>query len=194
LIGLFTKSAKGSWFGVSCDEKYVFGTSFGRSEEDVIRDLLHYLPFDVPFEVFQKPSPLAEQALISVQNAYQGKEASLGIPLATERLSQYFRNVLEVTSLIPVGYVSSYGSVAKAAGGSARSVGGVMAANSFAPIVPCHRVVRSDFSLGGYGGGLRLKAEMLRREKRGYTSAREIPIDGKKLKVFPVEFVLNKTR
>jgi O-6-methylguanine DNA methyltransferase len=98
--------------------------------------------------------------------------------------------VLEVTSLVPVGYVTSYGSIAKAAGGSPRAVGNVMAANSFAPIVPCHRVVSSDFTLGGYGGGLDVKLEFLVREKRGYQSPREIPVNDRKLTVFPVEFVL----
>jgi hypothetical protein len=69
-----------------------------------------------------------------------------------------------------------------------------MASNPFAPIVPCHRVVRSDFTLGGFGGGLDLKAEMLTREKRGMNSPREIPVANKKLRVFPVEFALDKLK
>jgi hypothetical protein len=69
-----------------------------------------------------------------------------------------------------------------------------MAANPFAPIVPCHRVVSSDFTLGGYGGGLDVKLAFLVREKRGYTSQREIPAGGRKLMVFPVEFVLRKLK
>ena len=109
-----------------------------------------------------------------------------------EHLPAYTRRVLEVTALIPAGYVASYWSVAKAAGGGPRAVGNVMARNPFAPFVPCHRVVSSDFTLGGYGGGLDVKLDFLVREKRGYTSPRQIPVDGKKLQVFPVEFVLRK--
>ena len=67
-----------------------------------------------------------------------------------------------------------------------------MAANPFAPIVPCHRVVKSDFTLGGYGGGLKAKHEILTREKRRHTINLEIPVGSKKLKVFPVETVLDK--
>jgi hypothetical protein len=67
-----------------------------------------------------------------------------------------------------------------------------MAMNPFAPIVPCHRVVSSDLTLGGYGGGLHVKLKILRREKRGYTAKREIMIGRNKLQVFPVEFVLKK--
>jgi hypothetical protein len=73
-------------------------------------------------------------------------------------------------------------------------VGNVMAANPFAPIVPCHRVVSANFALGGYGGGLDLKVALLKREKRGYSEKREIPVDAQKLQVFPVEFVLRKIK
>jgi hypothetical protein len=67
-----------------------------------------------------------------------------------------------------------------------------MATNPFAPIVPCHRVVSSDFTLGGYGGGLDAKLAFLEREKRGYPNRREILVNGKKLQVFPVELVLKR--
>jgi O-6-methylguanine DNA methyltransferase len=96
--------------------------------------------------------------------------------------------------LIPVGYVASYGSIAKAAGGSPRAVGNVMAANPFVPIVPCHRVVSSDFTLGGYGGGLDVKLDFLVREKRGHQSPKEISVGDRKLTVSPVEFVLRKLK
>ena len=65
-----------------------------------------------------------------------------------------------------------------------------MAANPFAPIVPCHRVVKSDFTLGGYGGGLKVKVEFLSREKRGFSISKEIEVNGRGLEVFPVEYVL----
>jgi methylated-DNA-[protein]-cysteine S-methyltransferase len=123
---------------------------------------------------------------------YNGKGCSQRFNLATEPLSGYARKVLEAVALIPVGYVTSYGCVAKAAGGSPRAVGRVMALNPFPLIIPCHRVVASDFSLGGYGGGLQVKLELLKREKRGYTTERGIPIKNAKMQVFPVEYVLEK--
>ena len=67
-----------------------------------------------------------------------------------------------------------------------------MARNPFAPVVPCHRVVCADFTLGGYGGGLEVKRELLEREKRGYQMPREISAGERKLRVFPVESVLSK--
>ena len=69
-----------------------------------------------------------------------------------------------------------------------------MAANPFAPIVPCHRVVRSDLTLGGYGGGTGVKLAMLGREKRGCTSKLGIPVSKRNMVVFPVERVLEKMK
>jgi alkylated DNA nucleotide flippase Atl1 len=66
-----------------------------------------------------------------------------------------------------------------------------MASNPFAPIVPCHRVVKTDLKLGGYGGGLRVKVELLSREKRGFSHSKQVQVDGGSLKVFPAEYVLN---
>jgi methylated-DNA-[protein]-cysteine S-methyltransferase len=192
MMGVYTKNVDGVWFGVACDVQRVFGTSFASSQQEALRSLLSGIPFNVPFQAFSEPSAFAEDVLESVRNVYDGKGVSQGVPLATEYLPVYTRTVLEVTFLVPVGYVASYGSIAKAAGGSPRAVGNVMARNPFAPVVPCHRVVNADFTLGGYGGGLDVKLEILTREKRGYRSPREIPVGSKKLLVFPVEFVLEK--
>ena len=194
MIGVYTKNIGGVWFGVACNGHHVFGTAFAFSAQEALRSLLSGIPFNVPFQAFSTPSALAENILTLVKNVYDGKDVLQSFPLVTEHLPAYTKRVLEVTSLIPVGYVASYGSIAKAAGGSPRAVGNVMAANPFAPIVPCHRVVSSDFTLGGYGGGLNVKFDLLVREKRGHTSPREIPVGGKKLQVFPVEFVLRKLK
>lgn len=192
MISLYTKNIKGVWFGVAYDKEEVFATTFAFSEKRTLQGLLESVPFNIPFQHLEKPSVFAEHALGLLRNIYDGKDVSHSFSLATEHLSNYARKVIEIVSLIPLGYVASYGSVARAAGGSPRAVGRVMALNPFAPIVPCHRVVSSDFTLGGYGGGLKVKLDFLNREKRGYTAKREIPVNGKKLQVFPAEFVLRK--
>ena len=110
--------------------------------------------------------------------------------LALNRLPVYTQKTLKATAKIPLGYVASYGSIAKAVGGGPRAVGNVMASNPFAPIIPCHRVVKSDFTLGGYGGGLKVKLELLSREKRGFSSSTEVEVNGRILQVFPVEYSL----
>ncbi len=52
------------------------------------------------------------------------------------------------------GRVTTYGALARAAKTSPRAVGAMMRANPYAPIVPCHRVVMCDGSIGGFAGGV----------------------------------------
>lgn len=73
--------------------------------------------------------------------------------------------VLRVVRKIPKGEVLSYGEVAKLAGspGASRAVGNIMAKN-YDKNVPCHRVIKSDGSLGGYNGGVKKKESLLKKE------------------------------
>jgi len=194
MISLYTKNIEGVWFGVAYDGEKVFATTFAFGEKNAQQSLLNSIPFNVPFQCSEKAASFAERMLDLLKNVYDGKGITHSFSLATEHLSNYAKEVIKTVSLIPLGYVASYGSVAKAAGGSPRAVGRVMALNPFAPIVPCHRVVGSDFTLGGYGGGLDVKLAFLIREKQGYTAKREIPVNGKKLQMFPVEYVLRKVK
>jgi len=80
--------------------------------------------------------------------------------------SPFATKVYAVVAKIPKGKVMTYGQVAKKAGrpGAARAVGMFMSHNND-PKVPCHRVVRSDGTLGNYNrGGQERKAEILREE------------------------------
>jgi AraC family transcriptional regulator of adaptative response/methylated-DNA-[protein]-cysteine methyltransferase len=68
---------------------------------------------------------------------------------------------------IPAGETRSYAEIAAAVGKpkAVRAAGSANGANNVAVLIPCHRVVRSDGSLGGYAYGLPIKDELLRREK-----------------------------
>lgn len=195
MIKVYAKSSRIGWVGVAIEAQRVFATGFADTQPQVIYCLLDSLPFNAPFEVASAGSPFAEKTLSLIENVYDGKDVTIKqVCFATAHLPAYTQKVLQTVSLIPVGYVASYGAVAKATGGGARAVGNVMAANPFAPVVPCHRVVSADFTLGGYSGGLDVKEALLKREQRGYTEKREIPVHGTMLVVFPVEFVLRKLR
>jgi methylated-DNA-[protein]-cysteine S-methyltransferase len=84
------------------------------------------------------------------------------------------RAVLGAVRTIPPGSTASYGDVARLVGkpGAARAVGGAVGRNPLGLVVPCHRVIAGDGSLGGYGGGwwggrqagLELKRTLLARE------------------------------
>lgn len=57
-----------------------------------------------------------------------------------------------MTSQIPKGKVTSYSAIAKKLNSSPRAVGRALRVNPFAPMVPCHRVVKADGTIGGFGG------------------------------------------
>ena len=193
MLELYAKTFGNVTFGVACEGERVFAAGFWNNPQETVTKLRRELPSNVSSQVAKEPSAFAAKALTTVKDVYEGKGATEEVPLALERFPLYTQRVLKTVSQIPVGYVTSYGAVAEAAGGGARAVGNVMANNAFAPIVPCHRVVTSSLGLGGYGGGgLRVKYEFLKREKRGYTEPSEVLAEGRVLKVFPVEFVLQK--
>ena len=77
----------------------------------------------------------------------------------------FAEQVREVVRKIPKGKTRSYGEIAEAAGysGAARAVGTVLKHN-FDPTVPCHRVIRSDGSLGEYNRGTARKRALLKAE------------------------------
>jgi O-6-methylguanine DNA methyltransferase len=91
---------------------------------------------------------------------------SSGLPLDLTSLTEFQRSVLTDVATIPAGETRSYREVAEAVGrpGAARAVGGVMACNPVPFLVPCHRVVRSGGSMGGYGYGVGLKRSLLAAE------------------------------
>jgi O-6-methylguanine DNA methyltransferase len=83
------------------------------------------------------------------------------------RATPFQRTVYEAVAAIPYGETRSYLEIARSVGRprAVRAVGAANGANPLALIIPCHRVIASDGGLGGYGGGLRLKARLLAMER-----------------------------
>jgi methylated-DNA-[protein]-cysteine S-methyltransferase len=86
--------------------------------------------------------------------------------LDMSRVPPFHRKVLRALARISEGEVSTYSKIAAKAGAprGARAAGQGCANNPFPIVFPCHRVVRSDGSLGGFGGGLKLKRALLEME------------------------------
>jgi methylated-DNA-[protein]-cysteine S-methyltransferase len=97
----------------------------------------------------------------------RGEAVTFPDALDFDGVSLFQRAVWEATREIPRGQTYSYGELAARVGrpGAARAVGQAMARNPWPIVVPCHRVVASDGSLGGYGGGLDMKQRLLRLER-----------------------------
>ena len=81
--------------------------------------------------------------------------------------SCFQQNVWQIVRTIPYGETRSYGWVANELGlpRAARGVGQAMARNPLPIVIPCHRVISSSGSLGGYGGGVEIKELLLRLEQ-----------------------------
>jgi O-6-methylguanine DNA methyltransferase len=84
--------------------------------------------------------------------------------------TSFQKRVWEALREIPYGQTRSYGEIAKTIGNpkAVRAVGSANGANPVPIIVPCHRVIQFDGSLGGFGGGLDLKKNLLEREGRHF--------------------------
>ncbi|MFH0885384.1 MAG: MGMT family protein [Candidatus Micrarchaeota archaeon] len=77
----------------------------------------------------------------------------------------FLDDVLRACMRIPKGKVATYSNIARAIGrpGAFRAVGNALNKNR-SPLVPCHRVIRSDLGVGGFAWGAKKKGELLRKE------------------------------
>jgi O-6-methylguanine DNA methyltransferase len=92
----------------------------------------------------------------------EGEAVEFDVPLDPTLGTDFQRRVWAITTDVPRGQTRSYGEIARLAGScAARAVGQAMARNPWPMIVPCHRVVGSDGSLTGFGGGIEMKRRML---------------------------------
>ncbi len=87
---------------------------------------------------------------------------------AWSRLTIFQQQVYRAVARIPRGETRSYQWVAHTIGRpqAMRAVGNALNANPFAPRIPCHRVIKSDGSLGGFAGGVRKKRRLLSAEQK----------------------------
>jgi methylated-DNA-[protein]-cysteine S-methyltransferase len=102
-----------------------------------------------------------------IHRLLQGEQIDFSLDLADlASCGEFQRRVLRAEHAIPRSRVSTYKLITAHLGvpGGARAVGNALANNPFPLIVPCHRAVRSDFTLGGYQGGLGMKRALLQKE------------------------------
>ena len=102
-----------------------------------------------------------------IQAFLEGEEGQFSLDsVLLEDCGSFQGDVLVAESAIPRGRVSTYRLIAAHLGrpAAARAVGNALARNPFPIIVPCHRAIRSDGTLGGYQGGLAMKRALLGME------------------------------
>ena len=135
------------WINAKELDDYVVSVSFGKLNKN-------------------NPSKTLYKLKKNIQNYFLGQElvwkfklGIIGSPLQ--------KKIWEELQKIPYGETRSYGFIAKKLKTSPRYVGNVCGQNKHLLIIPCHRVVRSDGSLGGFSGlgGIKLKNKLIKMEK-----------------------------
>lgn len=115
------------------------------------------------------PNSSAEIDLIAEQMSafLSGSDIRFSLDIARIDLRPAFqRRVLLAESGIPRGHVSTYQRIAGYLGNAkgARAVGTALADNPFPVLIPCHRAIRTDMTLGGFQGGIKMKRALLEME------------------------------
>jgi methylated-DNA-[protein]-cysteine S-methyltransferase len=116
---------------------------------------------------YYAPKAITEPAN-QIQAYLSGLRLRFDIKVDLSSLTQFQRQVLHATQEIQPGEVVTYSEIAKRIGNpkSVRAVGQALGRNPIPIVIPCHRVIAADGSLGGYsgGGGLETKAKLLKLE------------------------------
>lgn len=115
------------------------------------------------------------EAIRQLREYFAGKRATFDLPLAPEGTA-FQRGVWRQLQEIPYGETISYGELARRVGNpkAARAVGSANGANPLPIVIPCHRVIAGDGSLGGFGGGLPTKQTLLNLELRASVARRAV--------------------
>jgi len=110
--------------------------------------------------------PVLRQTAEQLGQYFAGTRKTFDLPL-NQRGSEFQRAAWRALCEIPYGETRSYSDMAKRVGspGAVRAIGRVNGQNRLAIVVPCHRVIRADGSLCGYGGGRWRKQWLLDHEK-----------------------------
>jgi methylated-DNA-[protein]-cysteine S-methyltransferase len=108
----------------------------------------------------------------ALQSYLQGKKVEFDLNmLHWSQCSDTQQQILRAEAGIPRGWISTYKRIATHVGikNGARAVGNALARNPFPIIIPCHRAIKSDGTLGGYQGGLAMKQTLLENEGVHFT-------------------------
>lgn len=101
-----------------------------------------------------------------IDDYFEGSLDALNLIQVRQPGAQFSQKVWKVMRAVPVGMTISYAQLAKKAGSpeAFRAAGTACGNNLIAPIIPCHRIIKSDGTLGNYGYGVAIKEKLLRLE------------------------------
>ncbi len=150
---------------VAATDRGLVRLSWQQPEDD---DFVEWLQEALPGRpVVRDPEGLAEVER-QLREYFAGERDRFDLPVDLSAVGEFDRRVLEAARRVSFGQVVPYAELARRIGRpkAARAVGGALGRNPVAIVVPCHRVVRKDGGLGGYGGGVEWKERLLAIEGR----------------------------
>ena len=139
----------------------------GRDPESRLQARLAARGFDSsPLSTGDAADPSVARATGELKEYFAGRRDRFDVAVDLSGLTPFTRSVLEATARVPFGRLDTYRGIATMVGNptATRAVGNALGRNPVPVIVPCHRIVRSDHSLGGYTGGLAIKEHLLALE------------------------------
>lgn len=136
------------------NEKGLCAVDFGRKESDFFRR------FDLQARLERNPQAV-QQVMAQLSEYFARDRSTFHLPVDLSPLTPFQQSVLEVTCRIAPRQVWTYHRLAQELGRPqcSRPVGQALARNPVPIVIPCHRVIASNGSLGGYSGGSGLKAK-----------------------------------
>jgi methylated-DNA-[protein]-cysteine S-methyltransferase len=172
-MGTAVRKVEGwGWIGVGTTEKGVARIVLPKSSKKAVEKALQ----DFRNEVNQS---LAENCLQAISRYLKGEPVAFEqIPIDWDFVPPIYRRILlTLRQIVPLGQTITYGKLARRLGmpRAARLVGQAMAKNPVPILVPCHRVIRSNGSSGGFSGGANLKRKLLDLEQH---MQRNTPLTG----------------
>ena len=110
--------------------------------------------------------PMMDRLIAELDDYFAGKLRKFSVPLDPAPGTDFRNRVWKQLTTIPYGQTRSYAEIAAGIGDpkAARAVGSANGCNPIPIIIPCHRVVKADATLGGYSSGVHIKKKLLELE------------------------------
>lgn len=147
---------------IASHDKGICRLQFGGNAEE---DLVHYLSQSYPAAQIIADQSSNAEAIKQLKEYFAGTRRHFDLKLAPQG-TEFQRKVWSALETIPYGETRSYADVAAIIGNprACRAVGNANNKNPISILVPCHRVIAADGTLGGYGGGEKFKLKLLNHE------------------------------
>jgi len=135
----------------------------GEDAEEMLADLAGR----ISPRVLEDPAAL-DQERRELDDYFAGRRHSFELPIDWQLSNGFLLRARQGIAAIPYGETRTYTDLARGAGNerAVRAAGSACSRNPIPLVVPCHRVLRSDGSLGGYAGGLAMKRRLLEMEQK----------------------------